>query len=168
MSRRMQGTPWHIGYVKASDDRRHRSRCIYFIPKRGCKLIGNCCGSSHCEKYKEEQDTKIKLNNVNETYEPKSKGATHLIKNTVNNKKPVKGNKKGIKVGDTVELVDPIDGFEIKVQIVGTGKACLEDGKISVDSPIGKAVLGKRRGDMVALFMDENVVYEIVGWEKGK
>lgn len=168
MPRRMQGSPWHIGYVKANDDRRHRSRCIYFIPKHGCQLIGNCCGSSHCSKYKkslhEKRATKIK--NTSETYQPKTKSATHLIKNKVNKNKSVKQNIKGIKVGDTVELLDPIDNFKMKVSIVKKEKVCLEESKISEDSPVGKAVIGKQKGDQVEIFTNEKIVYQIIGWTK--
>lgn len=169
MPSRMQGTPWHIGYVKAKDERRHRSRCIYFIPKHGCRLIGNCCGSSHCEKYKEKLDEKENktADNLDQSCQHKSKGEAHRTKNICNKNNSVKPRNKGIKVGDTVELFNPIDGFEIKVQIVEKSKACLEEGRISADTPIGKAVLGKRKGDIVMLYMDENVVYEIVGWVKG-
>lgn len=170
MPRRMQGSPWHIGYVKAKGERRHRSRCIYFIPKYGCQLVGNCFGSSHCGKYKErsgKKESKI-VRNLDDTYKPKSKDAIYRVRNTVNKNDLVEAKEKdGIKVGDTVELCDPMDGFEIKVQIVEKGKACLEEGRISEDTPIGKAVLGKRKGDTVVLFMDENVVYEIIGWTKG-
>lgn len=165
MPSRMTGSPWHIGYVKAKGERRHRSRCIYFISKQGCRLIGSCWGSSHCTKYKEklDKDKVNKTRNPNETYQPQNTKPLHERQKR-KPKQNAKTKPKGIKVGDTVELFDPVDNFTMKIHIVEKDKVCLEEGRISKDTPIGKAVLGKEKGDKVEIFTNEKMVYEIVGW----
>ncbi len=47
-------------------------------------------------------------------------------------------------------------------QLVGAAEAAPEDGKISHESPLGKALLGKKVGDQVTVKVpDGNIVYEI-------
>lgn len=60
---------------------------------------------------------------------------------TVNAKKDVAG------VGATIEFTDLTDGKEYKFTVVGTTEADFKAGKISNESPIGKALIGKRVGD---------------------
>lgn len=52
-----------------------------------------------------------------------------------------------IQVGCTVEIED--DGEKMKYQIVGTDEADPISGRISVDSPIGSALIGHKKGDSV-------------------
>ena len=52
--------------------------------------------------------------------------------------------------GATVTLEDE-DGHELTYQLVGPDEIDTKGGRISVDSPIGKALLGKRKGDSVAV-----------------
>ena len=50
--------------------------------------------------------------------------------------------------GATVTLEDE-DGAEVTYQIVGPDEIDTKGGRISVGSPVGKALLGKRKGDSV-------------------
>lgn len=50
--------------------------------------------------------------------------------------------------GATVELVDAETGDEVKYQIVGDDEADIKAGKISVSSPIARALIGKFAGDV--------------------
>jgi transcription elongation factor GreA len=50
--------------------------------------------------------------------------------------------------GATVELEDLENGQKAKYQIVGDDEADLEAGKISISSPIARALIGKEEGDV--------------------
>ncbi|MDO9226249.1 MAG: transcription elongation factor GreA [Pseudomonadota bacterium] len=50
--------------------------------------------------------------------------------------------------GATVELVDAETGDEVKYQIVGDDEADIKGGKISVGSPIARALIGKYAGEV--------------------
>lgn len=50
--------------------------------------------------------------------------------------------------GATVELEDLETGTEVRYQIVGDDEADIKAGKISVDSPIARALIGKTAGDV--------------------
>jgi transcription elongation factor GreA len=50
--------------------------------------------------------------------------------------------------GATVTLIDAESGQEIRYKIVGEDEADLKAGKISVMSPIARAIIGKRIGDV--------------------
>ncbi len=54
---------------------------------------------------------------------------------------------KKIVFGATVELIDLDEGTEITYQIVGVDEANIEAGKISITSPIARALIGKEEGD---------------------
>jgi len=49
--------------------------------------------------------------------------------------------------GATVELIDVDADTEITYQIVGVDEADIEGGKISITSPIARALIGKEEGD---------------------
>ncbi len=49
--------------------------------------------------------------------------------------------------GATVELEDSDTGDHVTYQIVGDDEAEIKDGKISVSSPIARALIGKTEGD---------------------
>lgn len=51
--------------------------------------------------------------------------------------------------GVKVDLYDEEKDSEVTYQLVGNLEADLEQGKISISSPIGKALLGKEEGDEV-------------------
>jgi transcription elongation factor GreA len=52
-----------------------------------------------------------------------------------------------IKFGATVSLEDEDTGEEVKYKIVGDLEANVKDGKISISSPIARALIGKEPGD---------------------
>ena len=54
-----------------------------------------------------------------------------------------------IKFGATVKLVDEDTDEEVQYQIVGDFEADVRSGRISINSPIARALIGKRVGDTV-------------------
>ena len=50
--------------------------------------------------------------------------------------------------GATVRLIDEDSGEEMRYQIVGQDEADIKSGRISVNSPIARAVIGKEEGDI--------------------
>ena len=56
---------------------------------------------------------------------------------------------KTIKFGATVTLVDEDTEKKKKYQIVGDVEADVKEGKISISSPIARALIGKSKGDSV-------------------
>jgi len=53
--------------------------------------------------------------------------------------------------GATVELIDMDAGTEITYQIVGVDEADIDAGKVSITSPIARALIGKEEGDMAVV-----------------
>jgi len=51
--------------------------------------------------------------------------------------------------GATVELEDQDEGNSVTYQIVGEDEADIRSGRISVGSPIARAIIGKSQGDVV-------------------
>ncbi len=51
--------------------------------------------------------------------------------------------------GATVNLQNEDDGSKVSYQLVGPDETDTKAGKISVDSPVGKALMGKLKGDTV-------------------
>ena len=56
-----------------------------------------------------------------------------------------------VKFGATVTIVDEETDEEHTYQIVGDYEADLENGKISISSPIARGLIGKSEGDSVAI-----------------
>lgn len=54
-----------------------------------------------------------------------------------------------VDIGGTVEIVDMATKEEMKYTIVGTHEANFMENKISNESPVGKALLGHKKGDEV-------------------
>jgi len=52
-----------------------------------------------------------------------------------------------VKFGATVTLVDEDTEEKVKYQIVGDFEASVKDGKVSISSPIARALIGKAKGD---------------------
>ena len=52
-----------------------------------------------------------------------------------------------VKFGATVTLVDEDTDEKVKYKIVGDLEAAVKDGKISISSPIARALIGKSKGD---------------------
>ncbi len=53
--------------------------------------------------------------------------------------------------GATVTLENEEDGGKVTYHLVGPDETDLKTGKISVDSPVGRALIGKRQGDVVTV-----------------
>ena len=77
----------------------------------------------------------------------------------------IKGNAKTIIVGVKVKLYDEEFDEEVEYQLVGTVEADINQNKISDESPMGMAMLGKKQGDMVVVktkqFVTEYLVKEV-------
>ena len=71
----------------------------------------------------------------------------HILQNGEVIKKPRGDNK--VQLGSTVKL--KLDGKTKEFTVVGTVEADPLSGKISDESPIGKALLGKKEGDKVEI-----------------
>jgi transcription elongation factor GreA len=66
--------------------------------------------------------------------------------------------------GATVELEDSDLGDRVTYQIVGDDEADIKHGKISVSSPIARALIGKHEGDTAEVDAPAGLrVYEIIG-----
>lgn len=64
--------------------------------------------------------------------------------------------------GATVTLFDPDTDNEVTYQIVGEDEANIKEGKISVTSPVGKALIGNSVDDEVRIKVPSGVkVYEV-------
>jgi transcription elongation factor GreA len=71
---------------------------------------------------------------------------------------------KTVKFGATVRLADEDTDEKVKYQIVGPYEADLAKGRISVTSPIGRALIGKSVGDTVEVQTPRGAKsYEVVG-----
>lgn len=65
--------------------------------------------------------------------------------------------------GATVELEDEDSGSKVTYQIVGEDEADIKAGRISVGSPIARALVGKEQGDVVQVAAPSGTrSYEIV------
>jgi len=53
--------------------------------------------------------------------------------------------------GATVSLIDLDEGTEVEYQIVGVDEADIEQGKISITSPIARALIGREEGDVAVV-----------------
>lgn len=60
-------------------------------------------------------------------------------------------NKNTIGVGCKVRLLDKVFDEEIEYTIVGTVEVNIAENKISNESPIGKALIGKKVGDVISV-----------------
>jgi len=75
---------------------------------------------------------------------------------------PAKLNSEKIVFGATVTLYDPDTDNEVTYQIVGEDEADIKDGKISVTSPVGRALIGNSVDDEVRIKVPSGVkVYEV-------
>ncbi len=70
---------------------------------------------------------------------------------------------KQVKFGATVQLVDEDSGEKSKYKIVGEDESDVKAGKISITSPIARALIGKEEGDVVEVMAPGGAKsYEIV------
>ena len=71
-----------------------------------------------------------------------------------------------VKFGATVSLVDEDTEEQARYQIVGEHEADVRSGKISIASPIARAMIGKEKGDVVEVNAPGGVrAYEILNIE---
>jgi transcription elongation factor GreA len=65
--------------------------------------------------------------------------------------------------GTTVDLVNEETGKEVSYQIVGDDEADINSGKISVNSPVARALIGKEEGDVASVNAPGGLIeYEIL------
>lgn len=89
-------------------------------------------------------------------------GRLEEIEHILANVEIIKARKsKQVGLGSTVTLKHP-EGREVTVQIVGTIEADPANDKISDESPIGKALLGKKEGESVDIVKPAETVTYIV------
>ena len=68
-----------------------------------------------------------------------------------------------VKFGATVSVVDEDTEEEARYQIVGDHEADVKSGKLSVSSPLARAMIGKEKGDVVEVNTPGGVkAYEIL------
>lgn len=84
----------------------------------------------------------------------------YILKNVALIKPPPKEKRNAVSLGATVTLEEQ-DGSINEFTIVGTLEANPGEGKISSESPVGKALLGKKIGDEVLITSPIKVVYKI-------
>jgi transcription elongation factor GreA len=53
--------------------------------------------------------------------------------------------------GTTVDLIDESDGSSVSYQIVGEDEADIASGRISISSPIARAMIGREEGDVAVV-----------------
>jgi transcription elongation factor GreA len=53
--------------------------------------------------------------------------------------------------GTTVDLIDESDGSPVSYQIVGEDEADIASGRISISSPIARAMIGRQQGDVAVV-----------------
>lgn len=66
-----------------------------------------------------------------------------------------------IHVGSTVKVLDVEMEEEVEYQIVGTIESDPDRGMVSNESPIGKALVGKKKGDVVDVKTPTGFVYQL-------
>lgn len=99
-------------------------------------------------EYQEARDDQAQLElRIAELEELLKPGNYELIED----EKSGKRRKAGINVGATVTIEDKTSKEKITYVIVGSQEASILDGKISNESPIGKAIVGKNVGDAITV-----------------
>ena len=71
-----------------------------------------------------------------------------------------RGRPGGAKLYDRVTLWLPEDEEEMIIQVVSTVRTNPNEGLISLESPLGKAVLGARVGDLLTIRVNESYSYD--------
>ena len=56
-----------------------------------------------------------------------------------------------VQVGSVVHVKDEKTGKSVKYTIVGSAEANPEESKLSNESPVGRALIGHKRGDLIAV-----------------
>ena len=101
----------------------------------------------------------------------KNKGRIRYLENVIKTAHIIKDRSEEDRVGlyDRVTIFLPEDGEEQVIQVVTTVRTDPFQGFISKDSPIGRAVLGRKEGETVSVQVNASVSYpcEIRRIEKG-
>jgi len=84
----------------------------------------------------------------------------YILKNTILIRTPPRDRRNVVNLGATVTLEEK-DGQINEFTIVGTLEANPGEGKISSESPVGKALLGKKIGDEILITSPIRVGYKI-------
>lgn len=82
------------------------------------------------------------------------------LENLLKSVKVVKGttkNKNSVNINSEVTLVDLESKKTLKYKLVGFGEANPTENKISIESPLGKALIGKKIGEIVEVTLGNNV-----------
>jgi transcription elongation factor GreA len=114
---------------------------------RQARELGDLSENAEYQTAREEQDR----------LEARISEVEHIVQNHQLIKKPKSSGE--VKLGSTVELKSGAKNQ--KFQVVGTIEADPLNGKISDESPIGKALMGKKVGDKVELKNSKTHVYKI-------
>jgi len=61
-------------------------------------------------------------------------------------------------IHSTIEVKNTANGMTMKYKLVAQSEADLQAGKISVDSPIGKGLLGKSKGDLAEIQVPNGII----------
>jgi transcription elongation factor GreA len=71
-------------------------------------------------------------------------------------------------VHSTVKIKNQINGMEMTYKLVAQNEADVKTGKISVDSPIGKGLLGRQVGDVAEIQVPKGVMkFDIIEITRG-
>ena len=93
----------------------------------------------------------------------KNDSRTRYLENMIKTAKIIdeeRGRPGGAKLYDKVTLWLPEDEEEMLIQVVSTVRTNPNEGLISLESPLGKAVLGARVGDTVTIRVNEAYSYD--------
>jgi transcription elongation factor GreA len=110
---------------------------------KAARELGDLSENAEYQTAREEQDR----------LESRISDVEHILQNSQLIKKPKSNGV--VKLGSTVKLKD---GKTLEFQVVGTMEADPLNGKVSDESPIGRALMGQKVGDKIQL---NNVSYKI-------
>ncbi|MBP3411676.1 MAG: GreA/GreB family elongation factor [Oscillospiraceae bacterium] len=74
---------------------------------------------------------------------------------------PKKGHPNGVRLYDKVTIYIPEDEEEMVIRVVSTVRVAPDQGFISLESPLGKAVLGKEVGSVVTVKVNDSYSYDV-------
>ncbi len=74
---------------------------------------------------------------------------------------PKGGSPNGVRLYDKVTIYIPDDEEEMVVSVVSTVRVSLDRGYISLESPLGKAILGKEVGSVVSVKVNDSYSYDV-------
>ncbi|MCZ2846095.1 MAG: GreA/GreB family elongation factor [Candidatus Bathyarchaeota archaeon] len=121
------------------------------------------------DKMKESRDELWRPEDLNPDYEAlrgdlsfierRLKDLEHIFKNVRLIRRPNRASKKVI-LGSKITI--EIEGVRENLNLVGTLEANPSEGKISVDSPVGKSLLNHKEGDEVIIEFPIKRVYKIL------